>query len=175
MDNIRWTHVAFQRGIELLHGYGVDLKLKYNEGSTFSAWVMALSDDGFRAQVRVAAIAIIESNGDDLRLHLGWMEYSAQTRGKRSRMVADLVRLAWGRWIDARRFYLVGGRGDKSYESHKSYGVALTRELSNQGVLIDQWARNRMRATKNVGASSAGNGSAVQASVKVRQEQRRMA
>lgn len=118
----------------------VVLPLKTDSESTLSAWAMVLSTDDFLLDGRVGGLAFVEASADlrDLRVHLGWLEHSPETRGQRARMVSALIAFAWGRWIDAQRLFLVGPKGD---------GVALTREIVNQGENhLLQWTLSRMRA-----------------------------
>lgn len=105
----------------MLSENGVVLPLDTASESTFSAWAMVLSNDNFLLGGRIGGLAFVEESADhgDLRVHLGWLEHSLETRGQRARMVSALIAFAWGRWIDAHRLFLVGPKGD---------GVALTRE-----------------------------------------------
>jgi hypothetical protein len=150
MQNVKWVHIPFHRGQVMLSEKGVALSLPLQDDTTYSAWAMVISNDQFHLDGRVAGIVIMEESTrtHDLRLHLGWLEHSAQTRGKRSRMVADMIAFAWARWIDAQHLFLVGTHGD---------GVALTRDMTDEGDdRLRKWTRSRMRSSyrANLAATS---------------------
>ena len=141
MQSLKWVHIPFQRGQVMLSEKSIVLPLNTASESTSSAWAMVLSNDDFLLDGRIGGLAFVEESADrdELRVHLGWLEHSLETRGRRARMVSDLIAFAWGRWIDAHRLFLVGPKGD---------GVALTREIVNLGENhLLQWTLNRMRAT----------------------------
>ena len=140
MQSLKWVHIPFRRGLDLVQQQGREFHWKEDTGFTFSAWGLTLSNDGFMENVRLAGVVFLEAQagGKTLKVHLGWIERSSDTRGYRSRMIADFMAMAWGRWIDAQQIFLCGRHGD---------GVALTREMSNQESRVVQWALGRMRAT----------------------------
>lgn len=141
MQSLKWVHIPFHRGQAMLSEKGVVLPLDMVSKSTFSAWAMVLSNDNFLLDGRIGGLVFVEDSADhgDLRVHLGWLEHSPETRGRRARMVSAMIAFAWGRWIDARRLFLVGPKGD---------GVALTREIVDLGEShLLRWTLNRMRAT----------------------------
>jgi len=141
MLGAKWVHLPFLRGKELTQvNYGSVPPLWFGKDAILSAWGLVLSSDDFRKEGRIAGVVFIKEsrNRDTLRLWIGWMEHSRETRGRRSRMVADLVSLAWARWIEAQRIFLIDGKGD---------GVSLTRDISNEPEKTVAWALRRMRAT----------------------------
>ena len=142
MQSLKWVHIPFRRGLDLVQQQGREFHWKEDTGFTFSAWGLTLSNDGFMENVRLAGVVFLEAQagGKTLKVHLGWIERSSDTRGYRSRMIADFMAMAWGRWIDAQQIFLCGRHGD---------GVALTREMSNQESRVVQWALGRMRATSD--------------------------
>lgn len=148
MQQSSWVHLPFRRGVEMVRQHDEGFILREQPGDAISAWGLILSNDGFTENARVAGIAFIGERREEklLEIHIGWIERSADTRGRRSRMVADLAMLAWARWMDAQRIFLCGRRGN---------GIALTREMSNQEGLVVRWAMGRMRATSGKRGASA--------------------
>jgi len=148
MQSQKWVHIPFHRGQTILSEKSGALPPKFNGDSTLSAWLLVVSNDDFLLDGRACGLAFVEESSDrgTLRIHLGWLERTPETRGQRGRIVAALTDFAWGRWIDARRLFLVGRKGD---------GVALTRETADNGEgHVLRWAHGRLRAISREAALS---------------------
>ncbi len=143
MQEAKWVHIPFRRGLEIVGQHDPDFGIPERPGLTLSAWGLVLSNDGFVENARIAGVLFVERSDSEKRIgiRIGWIERSSDTRGRKSRMVADFVMLALARWIDARWFFLCGPRGD---------GVALTREAANQERQVLEWTMGRMRSIPRV-------------------------
>lgn len=148
MQSRKWVHIPFHRGQDILSEKSNSSPLKFNHDSTLSAWLLVVSNDDFLLNGRAFGLAFVEESSDHgtLRIHLGWLEHAPETRGQRGRIVAALTDFAWGRWIDARRLFLVGPRGD---------GVAITRETADNGEWhVLRWVHGRLRTISREAALS---------------------
>jgi len=148
MPSQKWVHIPFHRGQAILSEKSDFPPPKFNGDSTLSAWLLVVSHDDFLLDGRACGLAFVEESSDHgtLRIHLGWLERTPETRGQRGRIVAALTDFAWGRWIDARQLFLVGRNGD---------GVALSREATDNGEgHVLRWVHGRLRAISREAGSS---------------------